>query len=236
MKEQALSSTVKQTQEMLAKHHRNGENFAQLMKDTFTNRFNDEFWAMWAKNIEPVLPENPTVLDLGTGPGLFLREIAKRYPGGRAVGVECAEYMIEAAEGLPDGAEIQAADLHDPHLSLEDNSVDAAVASVVLHEMNQPVRALQEVFRCLKPGGIFYIMDWVRTPLHQYLEGESGSVSVFDQDTEVSDLDDLFIHFIEHNRFTLDDLAFLLKQTGYRVIEKTLIKDGSHARLIAEKV
>ncbi len=235
MKEETLSHTLKQTQEMLAKHHRDGEAFAQIMKDTFVNRFNDEFWDVWSEKIEPVLSENPTVLDLGTGPGLFLKALVERYPKGRAVGVECAEYMIDAVEDLPENAQILTADLHDPHLDLEDNSVDAAVASVVIHEMNQPVRALQEVFRCLKPGGRFYILDWVRTSLNQYLDAETGEMSVFDQATPAETIDDYFVHFIEHNRFTADDLEFMLIETGYKVIEKTLLKDGRHARLIAEK-
>lgn len=235
MKEQTLSHTLKNTQEMLAKHHRDGEAFAQMMKDTYASRFNDEFWDVWAKYIEPVLSENPTVLDLGTGPGMFLKVLMERYPNGRALGVECAEYMIDAVEDLPKNAQILTADLHDPRLGLENNSVDAAVASVVLHEMNQPVRALQEVHRCLKPGGRFYIMDWVRTPLSQYLDAATDGMAVFDPTTSVEKLDDMFIHFIEHNRFSVDDLEFLLKKTGYKVIEKSLLKNGSHARLIAEK-
>lgn len=235
MKNLALNPMLKQTQKMLAKHHRDGEAFAQMMKDTFVGRFNDEFWEVWGENIAPVLPENPTVLDIGTGPGTFLKAVLERYPSGRAIGVECAEYMLNAVENLPENAQILTADLHEPHLELEDNSVDAAVASVVLHEMNQPVRALQEVFRCLKPGGRFYIMDWVRTPLTQYLNAATDGMSVFDQDTPVEKVDDMFIHFIEHNRFTVDDLEFILNKTGFRVIEKTLLRDGSHARLIAEK-
>lgn len=231
----ANEQTLKNTRQMLAKHHRDGEAFAELMKETYTNRFNDEFWEMWAEKIEPALPENPTVLDLGTGPGLFLKSLVERYPNGRAIGVECAEYMINAAKGLPENAEILMSDLHDPHLPLDDNSVDAVVASVVIHEMNQPVRALQEVFRCLKPGGRFYILDWVRTPLTQYLEAETEVETVFDQNTSVDTIDDLFVHFIEHNRFTADDLEYLLKQTGYTIFEKTLLKDGRHARLIAGK-
>lgn len=233
---QKEEQAVKNTQKMLAKHHRDGVAFAQIMKETYSNRFNDEFWEMWSEKIEPALPENPTVLDLGTGPGLFLKSLVDRYPGGRAIGVECAEYMIDAVEALPENAEIVMSDLHNPHLPLDDNSVDAAVASVVIHEMNQPVRALQEVFRCLKPGGRFYILDWVRTPLTQYLEAETDVASVFNQETPVETVDDLFVHFIEHNRFSADDLEYLLQQTGYKVIEKTLLKDGRHARLIAEKV
>ena len=229
-----MNNKLKQTQDMLARHHRDGAAFAQMMKDTFDGRFNEAFWAMWEKNIEPALSDEPVILDLGTGPGMLLKALAARYPKLRAIGVECADYMLAAADELPEGCEIITADLHYPHLPLEDGSVDAAVASVVLHEMHQPVRALQEVARCLKPGGRLYVLDWVRAPLKQYLE--EVELDVFAPDTPLDALEDLFIHFIEHNRFSADDLAFLLENTGFRVLETTLLKEGRQARIIAEKL
>jgi len=230
-----MKNKLQQTQNMLAKHHRDGEAFVQLMKETYAGRFNEDFWTLWNARIVPVLSESPVILDLGTGPGTFLHDVQARHPGVRAIGVECAEYMLEAAvNDLPEGCEIITADLHDPHLALADNSIDAVVASVVLHEMHQPVRTLQEMQRCLKPGGIFYVMDWVRAPLQQYLA--DSELAVFDRQTSVDELEDLFIHFIEHNRFSVDDLAFLLENTGFRVLEKTPLKEGRMARLVAEKI
>jgi len=228
-----MNNKLQQTQAMLTKHHRDGEAFVQLMKDTYAGRFNENFWALWNTRIVPVLGESPVILDLGTGPGTFLRDVHQRHPQARAIGVECAEYMLEAANNLPEGCEIITADLHDPHLLLTDNSVDVVIASVVLHEMHQPVRTLQEMRRCLKPNGIFYVMDWVRAPLAQYLT--DSELAVFDRQTPVDALEDLFIHFIEHNRFSIDDLAFMLENTGFRVLEKTPLKEGRMARLVAEK-
>lgn len=228
-----MNDKLQQTQAMLAKHHSDGEAFVELMKETYAGRFNDAFWAVWAERVEPILSDSPVVLDLGTGPALFLKEVAQRHPQIKAIGVECAEYMLSAAKDLPGNCDIITADLHDPQLPLENNSVDAVVASVVLHEMHQPIRTMQEMQRCLKPGGIFYVMDWVRAPLSQYL-GNSELV-VFDKQTNVDELEDLFIHFIEHNRFSIDDLAFMLENTGFRILEKTPLKDGQMARLVAEK-
>jgi len=229
-----MNNKLKQTQDMLAKHHRDGAAFAQMMKDSFDGRFDEAFWAMWEQSIEPALSDEPVILDLGTGPGMLLKALAARYPKLRAIGVECADYMLAAAGELPEGCEIIAADLHDPHLPLDDGSVDAAVASVVLHEMHQPVRALQEVARCLKPGGRLYVLDWVRAPLKQYLE--EAELDVFAPDTPLEALEDLFIHFIEHNRFSADDLGFLLENTGFRVLETTSLKEGRQARIIAERL
>lgn len=228
-----MSEAIKKTQEMLAKHHRDGEAFAQLMKETFEGRFNDAFWALWEEKITPHLGDSPVVLDLGTGPGMFLRALVNRHPHIKAFGVECAPYMLNAVETLPDNAQILTADLHDPHLPLEDNSVDAAVASVVLHEMHQPVKSLFEIHRCLKPGGVLYILDWVRAPLEVYLQ--NSDVKPFDRATPAAALEDLFVHFIEHNRFSREDLEFLLKNTGYDILESTSLLAGRQARIVAKK-
>ncbi len=230
-----MSERLQQTQAMLAKHHRDGERFAELMKQSFADRFNDEFWAEWSRWVEPVYSAKPVVLDLGAGPGLFVKALAERTAGMHAIGVECAPYMLEAAVELPDGCEMIAEDLHEPHLPLTDNSVDAAMASVVLHEMNQPLRTLQEVARCLKPGGRFYILDWVRAPLEVYIRAQTEEARVFDAATPVDELEDLFVHFIEHNRFSREDLIYMLNMCGFSVLHSRLMKEGRYAHIVAEK-
>ncbi len=227
---------IEKTRQVLARHHRDGEWFAQLMKETYDGRFDEQFWTTWRQQIEPLLSDPPVIIDLGSGPGLFLRDLAQRYPAARLVGVECAPYMLTAMGELPPSCEVVSEDLHDPHFALDDGSVDAVVASVVLHEMSQPVRTLREVHRCLKPAGRLYILDWVRTPLEQYIAGESEEDKVFGDEISAEELDDLFTHFIEHNRFSADDLAYMLEKTGYKVVEQSLLKEGRFARLIAEKL
>jgi arsenite methyltransferase len=230
-----VSDRLQQTQAMLAKHHRDGEHFAELMKRTFADRFDDRFWAEWERWIVPVYSEQPVVLDLGTGPGLFLQALVDYHPGIRAIGVECAPYMLQAAVELPQGCEILQEDLHDPRLALADGSVDAANASVVLHEMHQPLRTLQEVHRCLKPGGRFYIHDWVRAPLEVYIRAQTEEAAVFNPATPTGELEDLFIHFIEHNRFSREDLIYMLNMSGFAVLHSTISKEGRFARIVAEK-
>lgn len=230
-----MSERVEKTQAMLAKHHRDGQRFAEMMKQGFADRFNDEFWSEWDHWIKPVYSNEPVVLDLGAGPGMFVRALAERTPAMRAIGVECAPYMLEAAVQLPPGCEIISEDLHDPKLPLPDNSVDAAMASVVLHEMSQPLRALQEMRRCLKPGGRLYILDWVRAPLEVYIRAQTEEAKVFDRETPVEELEDLFIHFIEHNRFSREDLIYLLNQCGFAVLHSKIMRDGRYANIVAEK-
>ncbi len=230
-----MSERLRQTRDMLARHHRDGERFAEIMKEGFEARFNDAFWEDWDRWVSPVYSTKPVVLDLGAGPGMFVKALAERTPGIRAIGVECAPYMLDAAVALPEGAEIIIDDLHDPHLPLENDSVDAAMASVVLHEMNQPLRTLQEVRRCLKSGGRLYILDWVRAPLETYIHAQTEESQVFDQRTSVEELDNLFIHFMEHNRFSREDLIYMLNMCGFAVLHSRIMKEGRYALIVAEK-
>ncbi len=230
-----MSERMKQTQQMLAKHHRDAERFVELMKQTFADRHDDKFWAAWERWITPVYSEQPVVLDLGTGPGLLLKALVDFQPGTRAIGVECAPYMLEAAIDLPEGCEIITEDLHDPHLPLADGAVDAVNCAVVLHEMEQPLRALQEVYRCLKPGGRFYIHDWVRAPLEVYIRAQTEEEAVFNPDTSTEELEDLFGHFVEHNRYSREDLIYLLNMSGFAVLHSELSKEGRFARIVAER-
>lgn len=229
------STRLQQTQAMLAKHHRDGARFAEMMKQGFAERFNESFWNEWAHWVEPVYSDTPVVVDLGAGPGMFIKAVAERTPGLRAYGVECAPYMLEAAVELPPNCEMISEDLHDPHLPLADNSVDAVMASVVLHEMSQPLRTLMEMQRVLKPGGRFYILDWVRAPLEIYVRNQTEESRVFDRNTPVEELEDLLIHFIEHNRFSREDLIYMLNHTGFAVLNSSLMKEGRYARIVAEK-
>ncbi len=230
-----MSERMKETQAMLARHHRDGERFARMMKESFERRFDEAFWSDWEHWITPTYSERPVILDLGAGPGMFVKAVAERYPLARVVGVECAPYMLDAAEVLPDNGEMFCDDLHDPHLPLESGSVDAAMASVVLHEMNQPVRALQELARCLRPGGRLLILDWVRAPLEVYVRNQTEEERVFDPDTPVDELEDLFVHFIEHNRFSREDLFYLLNRTGFAVIDSAVTREGRYGRIVAER-
>lgn len=231
-----MPQTGLDTFQLLYQHHR-GPSFCERMLATAPGRFNEAFWRFWQQHVEPCLPAAPCLLDLGTGPGYVLRQWAQRYPGGQLIGVDLMPYMLERAKAdLKDipGIQLLQADLHDPHLPLPDSSVDAAQAVVVIHEMVQPVRLLQAVRRLLKAGGRFLLVDWVRAPLSLYFDAATEA-QLFQPDTPLDTLVDQFTHFYEHNRFSAEDLAWLLEKVGLRVVAQELYGQNRFVRLVAEK-
>lgn len=99
------------------------------------------------------------VLDVGSGPGHQVSEIAQVIgPGGRVEGVDSAEGSVEIARTRCAGQEIAHFTLGDAYdLPYEDRSFDRAMSSQVLEYLDDVPKALAEMFRVLKPGGLVVI-------------------------------------------------------------------------------
>lgn len=99
-----------------------------------------------------------TVLELGPGPGAFTVDAARRVGAeGRLIAVDIQPEMIAQVEARVQAAgvtnvETRVASAYE--LPIEDGMVDRAFLITVLPEIPDPVRALREIHRVLKPGGI----------------------------------------------------------------------------------
>jgi SAM-dependent methyltransferase len=113
------------------------------------------------------------VLELGPGPGLFTVEAARRVgPEGRLIAVDIQPKMIAQVEkrvreaGLTN-VETHAADAY--HLPLENESVDRASLVTVLPEIPDQSRALAELHRVIKPGGLLSITEEFMDPDYPFV-------------------------------------------------------------------
>lgn len=50
------------------------------MVTTHSERYGQDYWGAFDAGVAPHLPASPGVIDLGCGPPLFLRDLARRYP------------------------------------------------------------------------------------------------------------------------------------------------------------
>ncbi len=102
------------------------------------------------------------LLDIGTGSGLFAEAYAKRNI--KVAGIDVLQEMIEAAKSfVPDGDfRIAVAE----KLPFSDNSFDAVLFGVVLHETDDMLKALKEAQRVANKK--VFVLEW------QYKAGEYG--------------------------------------------------------------
>jgi ubiquinone/menaquinone biosynthesis C-methylase UbiE len=105
------------------------------------------------------------VLDVGSGPGLFLEAAAAR--GATAVGVDPSARMRRLAlRRVPDGLRprITVVEGSAEHLPLEDGSATVAWAVASFHHWSDPDAGLAEVRRALAPGGRLLVAERLAGP------------------------------------------------------------------------
>jgi ubiquinone/menaquinone biosynthesis C-methylase UbiE len=113
-----------------------------------------------------VAPDGGAVLDVGTGPGVLLVELAARRPDLRLTGIDLSADMIAAAtRNLHPFAERASARVGDvTSLPFPDRSFDLIVSSLSLHHWDHPEAAVPELARVLRPGGRVHIYDFPFAP------------------------------------------------------------------------
>lgn len=123
-------------------------------------------WALGVGN--PVryafLEAGETVLDIGSGGGVDTILAAGLVgPGGRAIGLDIIEDMLErgrrhtAEAGVDGWTEFVLGAMED--IPLPDGSVDVVISNGVLNLSARKSRALAEIFRVLGPGGRLSMAD-----------------------------------------------------------------------------
>lgn len=102
------------------------------------------------------------LLDVGCGPGTITVDLAARVAPGRVVGIDAAEEVVARADTLRrergvTNVEFSTGDVY--RLEFGDESFDVVHAHQVLQHLTEPVAALRELRRVLRPGGVLAVRD-----------------------------------------------------------------------------
>ena len=124
-------------------------------------------WRTAENSVAYVLPHLSSgldLLDIGCGPGTITGGLAVRVAPGRVVGVDRAEEIVEqaaasAATGGTSGSEIEfrVGDVY--ALDFDDESFDVVHAHQVLQHLVDPIAAMVEMRRVLRPGGLLAVRE-----------------------------------------------------------------------------
>lgn len=227
---------MEKTQAQILRHHGGDAEYARKMiTESYQRRHDIAFWEFWNAQMGTTITKGDALMDLGAGIGQFVEDLALRYPDNTVVGIDAAEYMLTAQISLLENARMLKADLNEPEIHIEPGKAACVMANMLVHELPQPVNMFKAVYQWLKPGGRFCIIDLVRQPLEDYLTHKYPNAELWNSEVPRDEIEDVFEHFLEHNRYHADDIIFMLKSIGFNVVENTPQRGGRFVRIVVEK-
>jgi ubiquinone/menaquinone biosynthesis C-methylase UbiE len=107
--------------------------------------------------VAPHIPDGGAVLDIGCGTGRLLERLRSAAPRARLVGVDRSTGMTTAARQLRPRLPVEQGTAEAlPH---RDGAFDAVVTTISFHHWSDKRAGVGEVFRVLRPGGVFALTD-----------------------------------------------------------------------------
>ncbi|MBA7479590.1 Ubiquinone biosynthesis O-methyltransferase, mitochondrial [subsurface metagenome] len=145
-------------------------------------------------------------IDVGCGEGRWLQE----HGGPKVIGIDVnLKYLKIAREKAKNGTNFVLCDGH--HLPFKDSFFDTAICIEVLEHLVDPVHALAEINRVLKPGGLL----GVSTPNIAFFALRLALLLGHFTDLYDYDLPPQHLRF-----YTFNSLKWLLNQAGFEIVKK----------------
>src|SRR6202789_194369 len=128
-----------------------------------------------AIRIAAAIPPSARVLEVAPGPGFLSIELAKRGLPVRALDISKTFVDIARSNAAAEGVDVRFDQGNAAALPLDDASVDFVVCRAAFKNFTEPLKALQEMRRALRPGGKALLIDMRRdasmAEVKQYVNG-----------------------------------------------------------------
>jgi ubiquinone/menaquinone biosynthesis C-methylase UbiE len=157
-------------------------------------------------------PPGAVLLDVGAGTARFLVKLASvpELESLRLIGTDLFPDMVEQARTTIEAAncasriEMYVSDAHD--MEFPDEFADLIVSRSTLHHWHTPAKALREMDRILKPGGVAIIQDIRRDAVPE-------AIAAFNRMREAANISSIGPSYLEE-KFTADEVRQFLREAG----------------------
>jgi ubiquinone/menaquinone biosynthesis C-methylase UbiE len=187
-----------------------------------TGKTLDEFTKL-ARRIADQLPRGSAVLEVAPGPGYFCIELAKldqAKTGPYSItGLDISHTFVEIASKKAAAAGVSA-DFRQGNVSsmpFADNTFDFLLCRAAFKNFGQPVRALEEMCRVLKPGGRGLIVDLRKDASMESINHEVEGMGLNAVNKVITKL--VFRTFLLKTAYTQQQFQQMLAQANFRSVE-----------------
>jgi ubiquinone/menaquinone biosynthesis C-methylase UbiE len=169
---------------------------------------------LMAKQLVEKIPANGSVLEIAPGPGYFCIELAKlgHY---KITGLDISRSFVRIARknAAEAGLHIDFREGNASAMPFKDGMFDFTFCQAAFKNFSEPVKAISEMHRVLKPGGIAVIADMRREASTKDIESEVNGMGL-------DPLNRFFVkwtfdHMLLKSAYSIDAMRAMVAQTPF---------------------
>jgi ubiquinone/menaquinone biosynthesis C-methylase UbiE len=195
------------------------EGFTARWYASLTHKALDEFKAL-ALRVAAQIPAGSDVLEVAPGPGYFAIELAKR-GAYRITGLDISHTFVEIARqnAARDGVAVDFRQGNAASMPFANESFDFLLCRAAFKNFTQPVQALEEMYRVLKPGGRALIIDLRRDASRQSVAAAVDDMGLGTVNRFITKL--TFRFMLLKRAYTRKEFEHFLSRTKFSPVEIT---------------
>jgi ubiquinone/menaquinone biosynthesis C-methylase UbiE len=182
-----------------------------------TRKSMDEFVTL-ARRVSEKLSPGSRLLEIAPGPGYFAIELAKlgRY---RITAIDISHTFVEIARqnAMKVGVDVDFQQGDAANMPFEAEAFDFLLCRAAFKNFSRPVRALEEMYRVLKPGGHALIIDLRKDASQESVNDAVDRMRLGKLNTVITKL--TFRHMLLKRAYTRIEFEQLLTQTKFDSVE-----------------
>lgn len=167
-----------------------------------------------AKQLAEKIPENGKVLEIAPGPGYFCIELAK-LGGYQITGVDISKSFVEIARknAVETGFKIDFEEGNASNMPFANETFDFTFCQAAFKNFSEPVKAITEMYRVLKPNGMAVIVDMRHDATVEDIEQEVKGMRL-DRVNEFM-VKCTFDHILLKNAYSIEEMKSMIAQTPF---------------------
>ena len=169
---------------------------------------------LMAKQLADKIPANGNVLEIAPGPGYFCLELAK-LGNYQITGLDISKSFVEIARrhAAQAGLNIDFQEGNASAMPFQDNTFDFTFCQAAFKNFSEPVKAIAEMYRVLRPGGLSVISDLRRDASAAEIEREIKGMGLGALNAWMVRW--TFRNMLLKNAYSLDEMRSMIAKTAF---------------------